>query len=236
MSENAFKNIVLIDACELIGSMFLVIAAVSPVILFNDVLGASIALTILADAIAVGFVLYALIEIFSPICTSYFNPAVCLALLMVGKITRKQAMIFTLNQVIGGLFGIIFAHLMFYDKIPKILKVSTVTRSGGSYLAEILGTFILILAIFSLTYQKSEKTPLVVGLLVGGMLLATSSTMFANPQVTFARIFTYSLAGISPVDGVLFIVMEVIGSILAIYAWKYLEKTCGIIWCKIETS
>lgn len=59
--------------------MFLVLAAISPVILFHDILNSGISLAVLADALAVGFILFALIEIFSPICTEFFNPAVCMA-------------------------------------------------------------------------------------------------------------------------------------------------------------
>jgi glycerol uptake facilitator-like aquaporin len=60
-----------------------------------------------------------------------------------------------------------------------------------------------------------------VGILVGGMLLFTSSTMFANPQVTLARMFTYSAADVNILDGVVFIVMQFIGAIFAVFIWKY---------------
>jgi glycerol uptake facilitator-like aquaporin len=202
--------------------MFLVMAAISPVILFHDILKSGIALAVLADALAVGFILFALIEIFSPICTAIFNPAVSIALAIDGRITWSQAIIYSVNQILGGLTGLIMSHLMFYHEIPKIVVISNITRSGGNYLAEIFGTFLLLLAIFSLTDQKSNKTALVIGLLVGGMLIATSSTMFANPQVTLARMFTYSIAGITPFDGLIFIIMEMIGALLAIFVWKNL--------------
>ena len=104
--------------------------------------------------------------------------------------------------------------------IPKLFVISNVTRSGGDFVAEILGTFFLVLAVCSLTEQKSNKTSLVVGFLVGCMILATSSTMFANPQVTIARMFTYSATGIAPLDGLFFIAMQLIGAFLAVFAWR----------------
>jgi glycerol uptake facilitator-like aquaporin len=115
---------------------------------------------------------------------------------------------------------------MFYDKIPEIIVVSDVIRSGGNYFAEIIGTFILVLAIFSLVHQNSNRVSLIIGLLVGGMLISTSSTMFANPQVSIARIFTYSAAGIRPFDAFIFIVMEIIGALLALFVWKKIRVVC----------
>ena len=112
---------------------------------------------------------------------------------------------------------------MFYDKIPKLFAISNISRSGGSFVAEILGTFFLVFAICSLVEQKSNKMSLVVGFLVGGMVLATSSTMFANPQVTIARMFTYSAAGIAPLDGLVFITMQITG---AVFAWRSMRLTC----------
>lgn len=213
--------------CEFLGSMFLVIAAISPTILFYEILGSNLAIAVLADAIAVGFVLYALNEIFSPVCTSFFNPAVTLALAIDKKLTWKKFTVYPLNQILGGITGMLISHMMFYQEIPKLIEISTITRSGGNYLAEILGAFFLILAIFSLVEQKSSKTAQIIGFLVAGMLLATSSTMFANPQVTLARIFTYSIAGISPIDAVIFIIMQLIGTILGIIAWKHMKKNCS---------
>ena len=106
---------------------------------------------------------------------------------------------------------------MFYDIIPKFFILSSVERGGGTYFAEIIGTFILVLCILSLVYQKSNRISLVIGLLVGGMLLSTSSTIFANPQVTIARIFTYSDVGISPINKLIFIVMQLIGAVFAVF-------------------
>jgi glycerol uptake facilitator-like aquaporin len=160
--------------------MFLVIAAVAPIILFTN-MGAPIYIAVVADALAVGFVLFALIEIFGPICTAYFNPAVTVSMALIKDISWFEAFRHMAAQIFGGLVGIIFCHLMFIDSGQVVATISTVERSGGTYFAEILGTFILVLCIISLIHQNSKRTSLVVGLLVGGMLMSTSSTMFANP-------------------------------------------------------
>lgn len=213
--------------CEFIGSMFLVIAAIAPIILFVNILDAPIYLAVIADAMAVGFVLFALIEIFGPICTAYFNPAVTIGMAIVKDISWYQAMQYTVAQILGGLAGVISCHLMFFDKTEILVDISIIERSGGAYFAEVLGTFILVLCIFSLVHQKSDRVSLVVGLLVGGMLLSTASTMFANPQVTLARIFTYSAAGIRPFDAVIFIIIQILSAILAVIVWKYAINKCA---------
>ena len=214
---------------EYLGSLFLVMAAISPIILFNRVLNSGIALAVLADALAVGTVLFVLIEIFGPVCGAHFNPAVTLAMAICGTMGWRRAALYILTQIIGGLTGMIFSHLMFYHEIPRLVAISEVSRTGGSYFAEVLGTFILILTILFLIQNQSEKISMVVGLLVGGQLIATSSTMFANPQVTLARMLTHSAAGVKPIDGVVFIVMQVIGAVLAVLVFRTVYRTRFLI-------
>lgn len=226
MAESCNWSPGLFKICEFIGSMFLVIAAVAPMILFIEVFEIHIAIAVIADALAVAFVLIALIEIFGPICTAYFNPAVTLAMFIDRRVSWKQAFNYVFAQILGGFAGLLITHLMFFDKIGTLIYISTISRGGGAYLAEILGTFILVLCIFSLANQKSDRISFIVGFLVGGMLLATSSTMFANPQVTIARMFTYSESGIVPVDGMIFIGMQIIGTCFAVLTWKFVIRKC----------
>ncbi len=210
---------------EYLGSAFLVMAAISPIILFNRVLNAGVALAVLADALGVGTILFALIEIFGPVSGAHFNPAVTLAALVCGMMSWRRAALYIIMQIAGGLTGMMFSHLMFYHEMPRLIAVSEVTRAGGNYFAEIFGTFILILAILLLVQSRSKKISLVVGLLVGGELIATSSTMFANPQVTLARMFTYSAAGVKPLDGMAFILMQLIGAVLAVFVFRTVYRT-----------
>lgn len=133
-----------------------------------------------------------------------------------GTMSWGRAVLYVPMQIFGGLTGMIFSHLMFYHEIPRLVAVSEVTRSGGNHFAELLGTFILILTILLLVQRRSKRISIVVGLLVGGQLIATSSTMFANPQVTLARMLTYSAAGVNPIDRLVFILMQIIGAVLAV--------------------
>ena len=212
-------------AAEFLGSMILVVAAISPMILFPAVFGSSIDIALIANAIAVAFVLCTLIEIFGPISGAHFNPVVTVVMVLEKKVKSAEAVLFVLFQVIGGVAGTILSHLMFLDVVEDLLAVSDNRRSGYIYFGEIVGTFILVFTIMMLVKAKSTKIPITVGLLVGGLALATSSTMFANPQVTIARIFTNSIAGIHPIDGLIFIAMQLIGALLAYGVYKGLFTT-----------
>jgi len=207
---------------EFIGSTFLMIVAISPVILFTSVLGSHPGLAVLANAIAVAFVLCTLIELFAPISGAHFNPVVTMVMAFERKLSPQKALLFILLQIIGGIVGLILIHLMFFDEIGGVFFLSDIQRSGGAYLAELLGTFILIFAILMLARAKSNRASMMVALLVGGQILATSSTMFANPQITLARMFTNSIAGIRPLDGMVFIAMQIAGALLAYGVYRIL--------------
>lgn len=211
---------------EFIGSLFLLMAAISPIILFAEVLESHIGIALFANAIAVSWVLCALIEIFQPISGAHFNPVVTLAKTLEQKTGLKKAALYVLCQVSGGFAGISLTHLMFFEEIGGVFFVSEVHRSGFVYFAELLGTFILVFVILMLGSPKvqSKRASIIVAFLVGGMVMSTSSTMFSNPQITLARMFTNSMAGIRPLDGVVFIAMQILGSLLAYAVYKEFLK------------
>lgn len=201
---------------EFLGSLVLVVAAIAPVILAHHVMGASVALAVLMDAVAVAFVLFALIEVLEPVSYCHINPAVTLAMMGSRHIEAGTGLLYMAAQFAGGLAGTLVSHLMFWGQDPfRVWALSQVVRSQGSYVGEFLGTFLLVFVIYGLMYKKSTRPGLVIGLLVGGLLMATSSTMFANPQVTLARIFTYSIGGIRPLDGAVFVVVECLAALAA---------------------
>ncbi len=209
---------------EFLGSFFLTLAAVTPMILFTEILGSSISLAVLADALAVGFVLSVLIDMFGPISGAHFNPIVSLMMVKLNRMPTSKAGVYLVAQVFGGLLGVVGSHLMFYQEIPVIAEISEINRSGGNYLGEIIGTLILLLAILTLLKNENPRIGWNIGVLVGGQLMATSSTMFANPMITIARTFTYSAAGIRPIDSVMFILMQFIGLGLTLIIWRQIEE------------
>jgi len=204
---------------EFLGSMFLVLAAISSMLFFTYVLESSKSIAILANALSVAFVLCVLIEMFAPASGAHFNPVVTLVMLLDKKIDAGKAALFLLFQTAGGITGTALTHLMFWDEKGVLFSVSENVRSHA-YFGEVIGTFILVLAILMLVKTKSKHLPMMVGFLVGGQLMATSSTMFANPQVTIARMLTSSISGIRPMDALVFIAMQVIGALLAYMVYR----------------
>ena len=210
-------------SAEFLGSLLLVFAAISPTILGYNVLKSGVPIAVLMDAIAVGFVLFVLIEIFEPVSYCHINPAVTIAMLATKNIEPKAGILYIIVQIIGGICGTFISHAMFIgNDFFQWVVISEVVRSGGNYFAEFVGTFTLVLVIFGCMYKKSTRPGLIIGFLVGGFLITTSSTMFANPQVTIARIFTWAIAGVRPVDAFVFLVMQVIGGLAAAGAATYL--------------
>jgi len=208
---------------EFIGSMFLVMVAISPMILFSSVFEAPDSIAVFANAVAVAFVLFALIEMFGSVSGAHFNPVVTMVMFFEKKVGLKKAVFFVLVQIAGGILGTVFSHLMFFENIGELISVSQNSRSGYVFFGEIFGTFILLLAILMLVKNGSEKISIAIGLLVGGQIMATSSTMFANPQVTIARMFTASSAGIRPLDGLIFIFMQIVGALLAYVIYRLMR-------------
>ena len=205
---------------EFLGSMFLVMAAVASMIMFAEILEATKAVAVFANAIAVAFVLCALIEMFGKVSGAHFNPVVTMVMLFEKKIGATKAALFILLQFAGGITGTALSRLMFLDDVSSILAVSDNVRNDYMFFGEIFGTFILVLAILMLVKVGSNKISIIVGLLVGGQLMSTSSTMFANPQVTVARMFTDTASGIRPIDGLIFITMQIIGALLAYAVYR----------------
>ena len=206
-------------AAEFLGSAILIMAAVAPMIFFTYVLESSKGVALLANAIAVAFVLCVLIEMFAPISGAHFNPVVTLIMLIDIKIKGRVAALFVLVQIIGGIVGIGLVHLMFHSEVGAVVAVSENMR-GYAILGEAVGTFILLLAILVLNINKSMHIPLMIGFLVGGQIMATSSTMFANPQVTIARMLSPTAVGIRPIDALLFIAMQIAGAVLAYVVYR----------------
>lgn len=207
---------------EFIGSLFLVVVAIASTIMPYNILGGDLTLSVFINAFAVALVLFALIETFASISGAHFNPAVTLALLVSRDVRPRVAACYIAAQFAGGFIGLLTAHLMFYDTMGTLLVVSENIKTPGTFFAEFVGTFMLVGVIIGCVRGGSNKTSLAVAFLVGGLLVTTSSTMFANPMVTFNRMFTYAICGIAPESGVFFIVAEVLGALSAAVTFCYI--------------
>ena len=174
-----------------------------------------VGLQLLENAIATAGVLTALILAFIGVSGAHFNPAVTLVDRAMGGVDTTTAIQYIFAQVTGGIVGVICANLMFD---LSAVDWSTKDRSGGHLVfAESIATLGLLLVIFGVVRSgRAVTVAFAVGGYIGGAYFFTSSTSFANPAVTVARTFSDTFAGIEPASAPLFIVAELVGTVVAI--------------------
>ena len=207
---------------EAIGTALLLAAVVGSGIMAERLCGGNVGLELLANAIATGGALYALIVMFGPISGAHFNPVVTLALAWRGECGRTRVLPFIVAQVVGAILGVWLAHLMFD---LSILQASTKVRSGiGQWSAEAVATFGLVLLIVLGVRKQSPGLPAAVAVYIVGAYWFTASTSFANPAVTIARSLSNTFAGIAPVDAPAFIIAQVVGALLALAAARGFDR------------
>lgn len=194
---------------EGIGTAFLLISVIGSGIMAETLAQGNIALALLANAIATGCMLFAIITTLGPISGAHFNPAVTLAFALRGDHAWKDVPAYVIVQIIGGILGVWACHWMFDQSILQ--TSTTMHRTGTSqWFSEIVATFGLLFVIFGGLRSKPEAIPTLVALYITGAYWYTSSTSFANPAVTIARGFSDTFAGIYPGHIAMFIVVQLI--------------------------
>jgi len=207
---------------EAIGTALLLAAVVGSGIMAERLSGGNVAIALLANAIATGGALYALIVAFGPISGAHFNPVVTLALAFQTGNARGQVIPFLIAQTAGAILGVWLAHLMF--DLP-ILQASTKMRTGiGQWSAEATATFGLVLLILLGVRHRSAALPAAVAAYIVGAYWFTASTSFANPAVTVARSLSNTFAGIAPANAPAFIGAQFVGAFLAWLAARALDS------------
>jgi len=205
---------------EFLGTGLLLAAVVGSGIMAERLSNGNVALALMANALATGAALVALILAFGPISGAHFNPAVTLADASQGGLAWREVPTYVLAQVTGALAGVALAHGMF--GLP-IYSVSTHIRGGGSQaLAEAVATFGLLAVIWGCSKRTPAAVPLAVAAYITAAYWFTSSTSFANPAVTLARAATNTFAGIRPVDVPGFIVAQMLGAAAATALFRWL--------------
>ena len=198
----------------------LLAAVVGSGIMGDRLAGGNVAVALLANTIATGAALVALILTFGPISGAHFNPAVTVADASQGGTRWSEVPIYIGAQTVGAFVGVFVAHLMFEE---HVLQVSTHVRSGGSQvLSEFVATFGLLAVIWGGSRARSESVPLAVGLYITAAYWFTASTSFANPAVTAARAMTDTFAGIRPSDVPGFIGAQIAGAAMATLLFRWL--------------
>ena len=214
---------------EFLGTMMLVFVAIGSIVLPQLVWGSAAPYEfVFISAIAVGFVLFALIETFGPLSGAHFNPAVTIALTVAKECSPKKAAYYIMMQLAGAIVGVLLVNLFFFEHLQEgLFYISSNDRSSiYLVLSELFCVFMLIGIIFGCVRGGSNKTSLAVGLFVGGMILASSSTMFANPAVGLARIFTEAACGIAPLSALYFSIAGITGAVIGaiVFGWLYPKK------------
>jgi len=208
---------------ETLGTALLLAAVVGSGIMGERLSAGNVGLALLANAIATGAALFALITMFGPISGAHFNPVVTLALTFRRESPAKWVLPFLAAQIVGAILGVWLAHLMF--DLP-ILQASTKGRTGvGQWAAEATATFGLVLLILLGVRKAAASLPAAVALYIVGAYWFTASTSFANPAVTIARSLSNTFAGIAPADVPAFIVAQIAGALLATAASRVLDPS-----------
>ncbi len=205
---------------ESIGTALLLLAVVGSGIMAQRLCGGNVGLALLANALATGGALIALILAFGPVSGAHFNPAVTLVDAWQGGVPWPRVGPYLIAQVLGALAGTALANGMF--GLP-LFFASHHERSGSLLLiSEFVATFGLIATIWGCVRSRPATTPFAVAAFIVGAYWFTPSTSFANPAVTIARSFTDTFAGIRPADAPLFIVAQLLGAFAATALFAYL--------------
>jgi glycerol uptake facilitator-like aquaporin len=210
---------------EFLGTAFLVAAVVGSGIMGERLAGGNVAIALLANTIATGAALAALILTFGPISGAHLNPAVTIADAIERGVSWTVAACYVPTQCAGAICGAIAAHLMFG---LSAISLSHHNRSGSAQVfSEFVATFGLLCVIWGCSRQHSGAVPFAVAAYITSAYWFTSSTSFANPAVTVARSLSDTFAGIRPTDVPLFLAAQLAGAIAATLLFRWLVPRLG---------
>ncbi len=188
---------------EFVGTALLLAAVVGSGIMAQRLCGGNIGLALLANALATGGALVALILAFGPVSGAHFNPAVTLADAWQGGLARAMVVPYIAAQIAGALCGTALADGMF--GLAAFFASHHVRSGAPLFVSEIVATFGLLAVIWGCVRTRAAATPYAVAAYIVGAYWFTPSTSFANPAVTIARSLTDTFAGIRPADAPAFV-------------------------------
>jgi glycerol uptake facilitator-like aquaporin len=205
---------------EALGTALLLATVVGSGIMAERLAGGNVAIALLANTIATGAALIALILTFGPVSGAHFNPAVSLADASQGGLPWREVPAYVAAQVAGAFAGVAVAHVMFGE---ALFSTSQHIRSGPAQMvSEFVATFGLLAVIWGGVRRRAETVPFAVGAYITAAYWFTSSTSFANPAVTLARAASDTFAGIRPADAPGFIVAQLAGAAAATLVFRWL--------------
>ena len=209
-------------AAEFVGTALLLAVVVGSGIMGDRLSGGTIGLALLANSLATGAGLLALILAFGPISGAHFNPLVSAAAASQGRLSSRDFAIYVVAQLAGAFLGTACAHVMFAE---PVLAWSTHARAGAPQaFSEALATFGLLTVIQGVGRQRGEMAPFAVGAYVTAAYWFTASTAFANPAVTMARMTTNTFTGIRPIDVPAFLAAQAVGAAVAVAFSRWISR------------
>jgi glycerol uptake facilitator-like aquaporin len=205
-------------AAEAIGTALLVAAVIGSGIRAQQLSGDR-AVALLANTIATGGALVAILLIVGPVSGAHLNPAVTLCMAAMKLQPPRLAVSYIAAQVAGGILGAMLANAMF--DLPLVAWSTTARTGVAQLLSEAVATFGLIGVVISVGRTRAAATPFAVAGYIVAAYWFTASTSFANPAVTIARAFSNTFAGIRPVDVAGFIVAQAAGAAVGavVFSW-----------------
>ncbi len=207
---------------EAVGTAFLLAAVIGSGIMGEGLAGGNVAIALLANTLATGAALVALILTFGEISGAHFNPAVTLAEAVGGGLAWPDVPAYICAQIVGAFGGVAIAHLMFG---APVFFASRHARSGpAQLLGELVATFGLLAVIQGCARHRAGAVPYAVAAYITAAYWFTSSTSFANPAVTLARAASDTFAGIRPADAPAFIAAQLVGAAAATGYFRWLLR------------
>jgi glycerol uptake facilitator-like aquaporin len=210
-------------AAEFLGTAFLVAAVVGSGIMGERLANGNVAIALLANTIATGAALLALILTFGPISGAHLNPVVSISEAILGGLTWGEAWIYVAAQITGGIFGTACANVMF--TLPAFALSHHARTGAPQWFSEFVATFGLILVIRSCARFNPKWIPVSVACYIVAAYWFTASTSFANPAVTIARSLSDTFAGIRPTDVVPFLAAQLCGGLSAVLVFEWVSPT-----------
>lgn len=206
---------------EALGTGLLIVAVVGSGIMASRLSPNDVGLQLLENAAATAGALIGLILMFGAVSGAHFNPVVTLVDRLFGTLSTRDSVCYVAAQSIGGCIGAVIANLMF--DLPAVEWSTNARSSGALWLSEVVATVGLLLVIHGCVRTgRASAVPYAVGAWIGGAYWFTSSTSFANPAVTIARMLSDSFTGIEPSSAPMFIVMQLLGGLLAFALIRFL--------------
>jgi glycerol uptake facilitator-like aquaporin len=210
-------------AAELIGTAFLLAAVVGSGIMGERLAAGNVAIALLANTIATGAALIALILAFGPISGAHLNPVVTLGQALMGEMPLREVPAYFLAQIAGAFVGVAVANGMFGD--PLFFASHRVRSGPAQIFSEFVATFGLLTVIWSCSKTRASAVPFAVGAYITAAYWFTASTSFANPAVTLARAASDTFAGIRPADVPGYLAAQLAGGLAATIVCAWLLKS-----------